>query len=42
MPAADKVQKAIEAVYTEGKSLTRDVGGSVGTKAFTEAVLAAL
>jgi isocitrate dehydrogenase (NAD+) len=40
--AADKVQAAIEKVYAEGKSTTRDVGGSVGTKAFTEAVIAAL
>ena len=39
---ADKVQAAIEKVYAEGKTLTRDVGGSAGTKAFTEAVLAAL
>ena len=39
---ADKVQKAIEKVYADGKSLTRDVGGSVGTKAFAEAVIAAL
>ncbi len=36
------VQAALEHVYTEGKSLTRDVGGSSGTRAFTEAVLAAL
>lgn len=39
---AGKVQKAIEAVYAEGRSLTRDIGGSVGTKAFAEAVVAAL
>ena len=40
--AAKKVQGAIEKVYAEGKTLTRDVGGSAGTKAFGEAVLAAL
>ena len=39
---AEKVQAAIEKVYAEGKTLTRDVGGSSGTKAFTEAVIAAL
>lgn len=39
---ADKVQKAMEAVYADAKSLTRDVGGSVGTKAFAEAVVSAL
>jgi isocitrate dehydrogenase (NAD+) len=40
--AADKIQAALEAVYAEGKSLTRDVGGSSGTKAFADAVIAAL
>ena len=39
---AAMVQKALEKVYAEGKFLTRDVGGSVGTKAFGEAVIAAL
>ena len=40
--AANKVQKALEAVYTERKSLTRDVGGSCGTTQFADAVLAAM
>jgi isocitrate dehydrogenase (NAD+) len=40
--AADRLQSAVEKVYTEGKSLTRDVGGSTGTKAFAHAVIAAL
>ncbi len=40
--AAAKVQSALETVFAEGKSLTRDIGGSVGTKAFGEAVIAAL
>jgi isocitrate dehydrogenase (NAD+) len=40
--AADKVQKALETVYGERRSLTRDVGGPAGTTQFTEAVLAAM
>ncbi len=40
--AAQKVQTALETVYAEGKTLTRDVGGNAGTKAFGEAVMAAL
>ena len=39
---ANNVQRAIEAVYAEGKTLTRDVGGTAGTKAFADAVIAAL
>ena len=31
--AADKVQKALEKVYAERKTLTRDVGGTAGTSA---------
>jgi isocitrate dehydrogenase (NAD+) len=37
-----KVQTALEKVYAEGKSVTRDVGGNAGTRAFTDAILAAL
>ncbi|QNI32531.1 isocitrate dehydrogenase (NAD(+)) [Alloacidobacterium dinghuense] len=40
--AADKVQEALEKVYTEKKTLTRDVGGSSGTKAFADAVVKAI
>jgi isocitrate dehydrogenase (NAD+) len=40
--AADEVQKAMEHVYSEKKALTRDVGGTAGTKAFADAVIAAL
>ena len=40
--AADKVQNALQTVYSEGKSLTRDVGGHCGTTQFADAVLAAL
>jgi isocitrate dehydrogenase (NAD+) len=39
---ADKVQTALEKVYVEAKTLTRDVHGTAGTKAFADAVLAAL
>jgi isocitrate dehydrogenase (NAD+) len=42
MAAADKVQKALEAVYAERKTLTRDVGGTAGTTQFADAVLAAM
>ena len=40
--AADRLQAALEKVYTEGKTLTRDVGGNAGTKAFADAVIAEL
>ena len=40
--AADRVQKAVEAVYGEGKHLTRDVGGLASTSEFTDAVIAHL
>jgi isocitrate dehydrogenase (NAD+) len=40
--AANKIQTALEKVYAEGKSTTRDVGGTSGTKAFAEAIIAAL
>jgi len=39
---AARIQTALESVYTEGKTLTRDVGGTSGTRAFSEAVIAAL
>ena len=39
---ADAIQAALERVYAKGKSLTKDVGGSAGTGAFKDAVLAAL
>jgi isocitrate dehydrogenase (NAD+) len=32
----------VEKVYTEKKTLTRDVGGRAGTREFAEAVIAAL
>lgn len=42
IPAAERLQKAIEAVYREGKSTTSDVGGSANTSEFTDAVCAAI
>jgi isocitrate dehydrogenase (NAD+) len=40
--AAVRLQAAIEAVYSEGKHLTRDTGGAAGTEEFTEAVIGKL
>jgi isocitrate dehydrogenase (NAD+) len=40
--AAEKVQKALELVYREKRSLTRDVGGTAGTSAFADAMVAAI
>lgn len=40
--AADRVHAALEKVYSEKTALTRDVGGSSGTSAFADAVIAAL
>jgi isocitrate dehydrogenase (NAD+) len=40
--AAKRLQAAIERVYTEGKNLTADVGGTASTTQFTEAVLQAM
>jgi isocitrate/isopropylmalate dehydrogenase len=37
--AADRLQRAIAAVYAEGAALTRDVGGTGSTGEFTEAVI---
>ena len=39
---AERVQAALEQVYRGGTTLTRDVGGTSGTKAFAEAVLKAM
>jgi isocitrate dehydrogenase (NAD+) len=40
--AARKIQAALDKVYCEGAHMTRDVGGTAGTKEFTDAVVAAL
>jgi isocitrate dehydrogenase (NAD+) len=42
MKAARRVEQALHKVYRDGKSLTRDVGGSSSTTEFTNAVIAAL
>ena len=39
---ADRVQTAYRAVLTEGKTLTRDLGGTAGTRAFADAIVARL
>jgi isocitrate dehydrogenase (NAD+) len=39
---AERIQTGLEQVYREGKTLTRDVGGSTGTREFAEAVLQAM
>jgi len=39
---ANLVQTALEKVYVEAKTLTRDVHGTAGTKEFADAVLAAM
>jgi isocitrate dehydrogenase (NAD+) len=39
---AERVHAGIEQVYREGKVLTRDVGGTSGTKAFADGVLQAM
>src|ERR1700691_5292731 len=41
-PAALSIEAALERVYRDGKRVTRDVGGTAGTKEFTDAVIAAL
>src|ERR1700736_104402 len=38
--AADRLHKAIEQVYAEGKNVTRDIGGSASTREFADAVIA--
>ena len=37
--AAEKIKNAYNAVLSEGKHLTRDLGGTAGTEQFTEALL---
>src|SRR5260221_13649897 len=39
---AERVQTGLHQVYREGKTLTKDVGGKSGTKAFAQAVLSAM
>jgi len=40
--AAERVRLAIEQVYREGKTMTRDLGGKASTEEFTGAVIGAL
>ncbi len=40
--AARRMRGAIEAVYAEGKHITRDLGGAAGTSEFTDAVVRAI
>jgi isocitrate dehydrogenase (NAD+) len=40
--AAARIQKAVEAVLVEGKIRTRDIGGTAGTREFTEAIVSKL
>jgi isocitrate dehydrogenase (NAD+) len=37
--AASRLQQAIEAVYAEGRRVTRDIGGTASTREFTDAVI---
>jgi isocitrate dehydrogenase (NAD+) len=39
---ADRVEQALWRVYREGRTLTRDLGGTATTQQFTDAVIAAL
>jgi isocitrate dehydrogenase (NAD+) len=41
MGAAARIEDALHRVYREGKSLTRDVGGTASTSEFTAAVIGA-
>lgn len=40
--AADRVEKAVVKVLEEGKYLTRDLGGNIGTIEYAEAVIDAI
>jgi isocitrate dehydrogenase (NAD+) len=40
--ASQRVQRAIRAVYAEGKTLTQDVGGKASTEEFSDAVIGKL
>ena len=39
---AERIKKAYDAVLSEGKTLTRDLGGTAGTKEFADAVIGKL
>ncbi len=42
MDAASRIEKALFSVYTGGKHMTKDLGGSTTTDQFTSAIIAAL
>jgi isocitrate dehydrogenase (NAD+) len=42
LAAADRVEKALLAVYAKGAVRTSDLGGTASTTAFTDAVCAAI
>jgi len=39
-PLGARIKQAYNAVLAEGKTLTRDLGGTAGTDQFTDAVIA--
>lgn len=39
---ANRIRAAVEAVLREGKTVTRDVGGTATTEQYTDAVIARL
>ena len=41
-PRPTRCRRALETVYSERKTLTRDVGGTAGTTQFADAILAAM
>jgi isocitrate/isopropylmalate dehydrogenase len=42
LDAADRVESAVHRVLGEGKTVTRDVGGTAGTEEYADALIAAL
>jgi isocitrate dehydrogenase (NAD+) len=40
--AADRIERALDAVLAEGRTVTRDLGGTAGTRAMTDAIVAKL
>jgi isocitrate dehydrogenase (NAD+) len=40
--AAQRLRNAVQKVYSEGKTLTRDVGGTASTSSFADAIVAAI
>jgi isocitrate dehydrogenase (NAD+) len=40
--AADRIERALDAVLAEGRTVTRDLGGTAGTRAMTDAIVSKL